>query len=99
MVVDPRWVIPVSEDLVDLARGARSVAVLEDSVVGGVAGQVRQRLDDEGLTVPVHGYGVPPAFLDHGSRGQVLDRIGLTADSVATSLAARVASPLAARPV
>jgi 1-deoxy-D-xylulose-5-phosphate synthase len=99
MVVDPRWVIPVSEDLVDLARGARSVAVLEDSVVGGVAGQVRQRLDDEGLAVPVHGYGVPPQFLDHGSRAQVLDRIGLTADSVATSLAARVASPLAARPV
>ncbi|SOC51344.1 1-deoxy-D-xylulose-5-phosphate synthase [Ornithinimicrobium cerasi] len=98
MVVDPRWVLPVSDDLVELARGARTVAVVEDSVVGGVAGQVRQRLDDEGLTVPVHGYGVPAQFLDHGSRAQVLDRIGLTADSVATSLSGRLASSLTGRP-
>ncbi|WP_122260746.1 1-deoxy-D-xylulose-5-phosphate synthase [Ornithinimicrobium cerasi] len=97
MVVDPRWVLPVSDDLVELARGARTVAVVEDSVVGGVAGQVRQRLDDEGLTVPVHGYGVPAQFLDHGSRAQVLDRIGLTADSVATSLSGRLASSLTGR--
>ena len=90
-VVDPRWVIPVSDDLVDLARSARSVGVIEDSLVGGVAGRITQALADAGVDVPVHAYGIPQEFLDHGSRGQVLDRVGLTPDAVATSLTARLA--------
>lgn len=90
-VVDPRWVLPVSPDLVDLARGARSVAVVEDGLVGGVGDRVAQALADAGVGVPVHPYGLPHAFLDHGSRDQVLDRVGLTADSVATSLLPRLA--------
>jgi 1-deoxy-D-xylulose-5-phosphate synthase len=90
-VVDPRWVIPVSDDLVELARSARSVGVIEDSLVGGVAGRIGQALADAGVDVPVHAYGIPQEFLDHGSRGQVLDRVGLTPDAVATSLTARLA--------
>ena len=91
MVVDPRWVLPVSDDLVDLARDAGSVAVLEDSVTGGIAGQMRQRLDEAGVDVFVHAYGIPAEFLAHGSRGQVLDRIGLTPDAIATSLSSHLA--------
>ena len=83
--------IPVSDDLVELARSARSVGVIEDSLVGGVAGRIGQALADAGVDVPVHAYGIPQEFLDHGSRGQVLDRVGLTPDAVATSLTARLA--------
>ncbi|MGC5584935.1 1-deoxy-D-xylulose-5-phosphate synthase [Ornithinimicrobium sp. W1679] len=90
-VVDPRWVIPVSEDVLDLARHARSVGVIEDSLVGGVAGRITQALAAAGVDVPVHSYGIPQEFLDHGSRGQVLERVGLTPDAVATSLTARLA--------
>ncbi|MEO7060670.1 MAG: 1-deoxy-D-xylulose-5-phosphate synthase, partial [Lapillicoccus sp.] len=40
-VVDPRWCLPVSDDLVDLARDAVAVAVVEDNlVVGGVGSQI-----------------------------------------------------------
>ena len=63
-VVDPRWALPVSDDLVELARGASSVAVLEDSVVGGMSGQVQRALAAAGLTVPVHSYGIPAEFLE-----------------------------------
>ncbi|AXH95367.1 1-deoxy-D-xylulose-5-phosphate synthase [Ornithinimicrobium avium] len=90
MVVDPRWVLPVSPDLVDLARGARAVAVVEDGLTGGIADRVAQALDEAGLDVPVHAYGLPHSFLAHGSREQVLERVGLTAGSVATSLAAHL---------
>ena len=89
-VVDPRWALPVSDDLVELARDAASVAVIEDSVVGGMSGKIQQALARGGVTVPVHSYGIPAEFLDHGSREQVLDRIGLSADSVATSLSAQL---------
>ena len=92
LVVDPRWVLPVSDDLVDLARRAGRVAVVEDSLVGGIAGRVEEKLMEEGVQVPVHAYGIPHQFLDHGSRGQVLDRIGLTADPIAGSLSGLLAT-------
>ncbi len=91
MVVDPRWVLPVSPGLVELARGARAVGVVEDGLTGGVADRLAQALSEAGVGVPVHAYGLPHSFLAHGSRDQVLERVGLTADSVATSLAGRLA--------
>jgi 1-deoxy-D-xylulose-5-phosphate synthase len=34
-------------------------------------------------------FGIPKRFLDHASRGQVLEEIGLTADPIASSLLER----------
>src|SRR5699024_1054 len=83
--VDPRWVLPVSDDLVELARGAGAVAVVEDNVVsGGIGASVTLALREAGLDVPVHLHGIPKRFLDHASRGEVLEELGLTADAVAT---------------
>ena len=89
--VDPRWVLPVTPDLVDLARGAGAVAVVEDNLVtSGVGVALTQALREAGVDVPVHLYGIPKRFLEHASRGQVLEEVGLTADAVATSLATRL---------
>ena len=88
-VVDPRWVLPVSDDLVEAARAAGAVAVVEDNLVScGIGAAVTVALRDAGLDTPVHLHGIPKEFLDHASRGQVLEQVGLTADSIATSLAA-----------
>jgi 1-deoxy-D-xylulose-5-phosphate synthase len=89
--VDPRWVLPVSADLVDLARSAGAVAVVEDNLVsGGVGAAVTLALREAGLSMPVHLHGIPKRFLEHASRSQVLEEVGLTADAVATSLASRL---------
>jgi 1-deoxy-D-xylulose-5-phosphate synthase len=86
-VVDPRWCLPVSDDLVGLARTAGAVAVLEDNlVVGGVGSQVSAALREAGLSVPVHLHGIPKRFLSHASRGELLEEIGLTPDAVADQL-------------
>ncbi len=86
-VVDPRWCLPVSDDLVALARDAAAVAVIEDNlVVGGVGSQVALALREAGLDVPVHLHGIPKRFLSHGSRGEVLEEIGLTPDAIADRL-------------
>src|SRR4029078_313592 len=56
--VDPRWVLPVSPDLVDLARGAGAVAVIEDNLIsGGIGSAVTLALRDAGVDVPVHLHG------------------------------------------
>jgi len=83
-VVDPRWVLPVSSELVDLAAGHRLVVTVEDGGrAGGVGTTLTQALQDRECDVPVRAVGLPQAFLEHGSRGQVLADVGLTEQDVA----------------
>ncbi|WP_256839276.1 1-deoxy-D-xylulose-5-phosphate synthase [Ornithinimicrobium faecis] len=86
-VVDPRWVLPISEDLLELTSTVAAVAVIEDNLVdSGIGAALGARLRAGGTRTPVWTYGIPKQFLDHGSRSQVLERIGLTPDTIATSL-------------
>jgi len=86
-VVDPRWVLPVSPDLIHAAGDATAVAVIEDNLVsGGIGSAVTLAMRQAGARAPVHCYGIPKEFLRHASRSQVLDQIGLTPDAIATSL-------------
>ncbi|HEX8972706.1 1-deoxy-D-xylulose-5-phosphate synthase [Oryzihumus sp.] len=90
-VVDPRWVLPVSDDVVDAARRAGAVAVIEDNLVeGGIGSAVTHALREAGLSQPVHCHGIPKRFLEHASRSQLLEEVGLTADAIATALAAQL---------
>ncbi len=83
-VVDPVWALPVPDGLVDLARAARRVGVIEDNVVvGGIGSQVEHALREHDLDVAVDLFGLPKRFLPHGSRGEVLDAVELTPDGVA----------------
>lgn len=91
-VVDPVWALPVNEGLVSLAHGVRRVAVVEDNVVvGGIGSQVALALRESGSDVPVDSFGLPKRFLDHGSRGHVLDSVDLTPEAVASTLRTRLA--------
>ncbi len=91
-VVDPRWVLPVDEALVPLAARHRLVVVVEDNGrAGGIGSAVQQRLADAGVPTPVRGFGIPQAFLDHGRRAEVLERIGLTAQDVSRQVVEAVA--------
>lgn len=89
-VIDPRWVIPVPDSLVELAAHHRWVVCLEDGIrVGGVGTRIRQALRDTHLTVGVTELGVTEGFLPHASRAELLDWSGLTAaKTVEASLAA-----------
>ncbi|MFF5480092.1 1-deoxy-D-xylulose-5-phosphate synthase [Streptomyces sp. NPDC012935] len=83
-VVDPRWVKPVDEAMAPLAERHRVVVTVEDnSRVGGVGSAVAQALRDAGVDVPLRDFGIPPRFLDHASRAEVLTEIGLTAPDIA----------------
>ncbi|WP_016908287.1 1-deoxy-D-xylulose-5-phosphate synthase [Streptomyces xiaopingdaonensis] len=91
-VVDPRWVKPVDEELPPLAEQHRVVATVEDnSRAGGVGSAVSQALRDAGVDVPLRDFGIPERFLDHGSRGEILTEIGLTAPDIARQITGLVA--------
>ena len=91
-VVDPRWVKPVDEAMAPLAEQHRVVVTVEDnSRVGGVGSAIAQALRDAGVDVPLRDFGIPPRFLDHASRAEVLAEIGLTAPDVARQVTGLVA--------
>ena len=61
-VVDPRWIKPVDEAVVDAARRHRLVAVVEDNGrVGGYGDAVSRLLRDRDVDVPVKTFGLPQA--------------------------------------
>lgn len=83
-VVDPRWVVPVPDALVELAAGYRLVVTVEDGGRhGGFGSALAAALRDAGVEVPLRDIGIPQRFLDHGSRAEVLAELGLTAQDVA----------------
>jgi len=83
-VVDPRWVAPVPRELVELAAGHRLVVTVEDSGRhGGFGWSLAALLRDSDVDVPLRDLGIPNEFHAHGSRDEVLVRLGLTAQDVA----------------
>ncbi|MFD9093552.1 1-deoxy-D-xylulose-5-phosphate synthase [Streptomyces collinus] len=100
-VVDPRWIKPVPQALVELSLGHRLVATVEDNGrTGGAGAAVAQALGDAGAPAPVRTFGLPQRFLEHGSRAEVLESAGLTAPRIADTLAAALLySRAAAAPV
>ncbi|MDN5724921.1 MAG: 1-deoxy-D-xylulose-5-phosphate synthase [Propionibacteriales bacterium] len=83
-VVDPVWSLPVNESLIRLAARHELVITIEDNgVVGGCGARLSQEMRQRGVDVRVREFGIPQTFLDHGSRSEVLTKIGLTKQYIA----------------
>jgi 1-deoxy-D-xylulose-5-phosphate synthase len=91
-VVDPRYVVPVPEELIELARRARLVVTLEDNGVRGGAGStLAGALRAAGIDTPLRDLGLPQEFLPQGKRSQVLSGVGMTAQVIARQITEAVA--------
>jgi 1-deoxy-D-xylulose-5-phosphate synthase len=90
-VIDPRWVVPVPQSVIDLARDHRLVITLEDGIrTGGVGTRIRQDLRRHGVDTAVDELGLPDEFIDHASRDEILSATGLTAQDIARDVVAQV---------
>ncbi len=86
-VIDPRWVKPVDPALVKLAADHRLVVTIEDNgVIGGVGAVLLQTLSAAGVDTPVRLHGIPQEFLDHAKRAVILERVGLSAQTIALDI-------------
>ncbi|OBG91300.1 1-deoxy-D-xylulose-5-phosphate synthase [Mycobacterium sp. E136] len=96
-VVDPRWVLPVSEAITALARKHKLVVTLEDNgVSGGIGSAVSAALRRNEIDVPCRDVGLPQEFFAQASRGEVLAEVGLTDRTVARQITGWVAAQGAA---
>jgi 1-deoxy-D-xylulose-5-phosphate synthase len=92
-VIDPRWVLPVSDVVAELGSAHKLVVTLEDNGVnGGVGSAVSAALRRKEIDVPCRDVGLPQQFFDHASRGEVLAEAGLTEQDVARQITGWVAA-------
>ena len=92
-VIDPRWVLPVSDSVRELAVQHKLLVTLEDNGVhGGVGSAVSAALRAAEIDVPCRDVGLPQEFYDHASRSEVLADLGLTDQGVARRITGWVAA-------
>jgi len=74
-----RFVKPLDAALIlELARTHEAFVTLEDNAIAGGAGAgVAELLAAHGITLPILHLGLPDAYLEHGSREEVLSMAGL----------------------
>ena len=90
-VIDPRWILPINRDLVEMAGDHRLVVTIEDGLkTGGFGSRVRQELRSNDVDTALSEVGVPAEFLEHAERQEILQRLGLTAKDIARDIVAQV---------
>ena len=90
-VVDPRWALPVPDEIGELARHHRLVVTVED---GGRSGGVGAAVVDalSGTGVPVRVFALPQEFLPAGTRDDLLVECGLTTQAIARGITETIAA-------
>jgi 1-deoxy-D-xylulose-5-phosphate synthase len=90
-VIDPRWVVPVPKTVLEEASKHRLVVTIEDGVkVGGIGTRIRQDMRTAQIDTALNEIGLPDEFLEHASRDEILERVGLTAKQIAHDVVAQV---------
>jgi len=90
-VIDPRWVVPVPQSVIELSRDHRLVITMEDGVrVAGIGTRVRQDLRSAGVDTAVDELGLPDEFIEHATREEILEQAGLSAAAIARDVIAQV---------
>ena len=88
-VIDPRWVKPIPESLITMARRYKSVVVLEDGIKhAGIASSISEQFRGAGLSTAIHSIGIPLEFIEHSKRSEILDDLGISAQKISRDIVA-----------
>ncbi|NLC37023.1 MAG: 1-deoxy-D-xylulose-5-phosphate synthase [Alcaligenaceae bacterium] len=90
-VVDMRFVKPLDAALLaELATAHEAFVTIEEgAIMGGAGSAVQESFNAQGVERPVLQLGLPDIFIDHGDQAVLLSSLGLDADGIVKSVAAR----------
>jgi 1-deoxy-D-xylulose-5-phosphate synthase len=90
-VVDPRWTAPLDPALLEMAASYPLVLSVEDGTTTGALGaRLAQALATMGAATRAATFALPPRFLPHGSRDEILRAHGLDASGIAATVLKRL---------
>jgi 1-deoxy-D-xylulose-5-phosphate synthase len=74
-----------------MAAEHRLVVSIEDGIkVGGIGTRIRQAMREAQIDTALNEVGLPDEFLEHATRGEILERTGLTPKAIAHDIVAQV---------
>jgi 1-deoxy-D-xylulose-5-phosphate synthase len=77
--VDPLWVKPIPQSLIQMCAEYGTVIVMEDGIKhAGIASTISEMLRESGSTCSLHSIGVPLEFIEHSKRAEILEDIAIT---------------------
>lgn len=86
-VVDPRWLCPVAPTLIEMADAHDIVVVAEDGMMrAGVGSLFDEAFSAAEVDTPLRRVAFPSIFPKHGSRGEVLEEVGMDAEGIAATV-------------
>ena len=87
-VINARFCKPLDNvTLLEAATRCHQVVTIEDGVLqGGFGSAVLEMLSDQGIAKPIHRFGLPDEFVEHGPVPTLRGLVGLTADRVAAKV-------------
>ena len=83
-VINARFVKPIdTETLRREARAVKFIATCEEGALnGGFGAAVTEFFADENILVPIMRFGISDKFVEHGTRAELLELCGLTAENI-----------------
>ena len=85
-VLDARFIKPLDEDLIlEKSKAVGKVLIVEEGILaGGFGSAVLELFSDSGVeAVSTVRMGISDAFVEHGTRAELLDELGLTPEGIA----------------
>jgi 1-deoxy-D-xylulose-5-phosphate synthase len=87
-VVDPLWVKPIPQSLIQMCAEYGTVIVMEDGIKhAGIASTISEMLRESGSTCSLHSIGVPLEFIEHSKRAEILEDIAVTPAAIVQQIA------------
>ena len=86
-VIDPVWVMPVVDGLVEYLAQREFVVSIEDGLVdGGVGESIGSALRNHGANTKMISLGIPKKYLNHATRKSILHSLSLDAEGLSHSI-------------
>ncbi len=87
-VINMRFVKPMDENIIlEMAKSHDVLVTIEENVIsGGVGSAVNSFLQAQQILMPVLNLGLPDAFIEQGTREQLLTQCGLDSQGIANSV-------------
>ncbi len=83
-LVNMRFVKPLDTSMIrDIAKTYGMIVTLEDNAIQGGAGSaVNEFILQESLNIPILNLGIPDTYVEHATREEQLEEIGLTSEAI-----------------
>ena len=87
-LVNMRFVKPIDESLIrTISESHDLIITLEDNAINGGAGSaVNEYLNSQAIQIPVINLGIPDKYVEHATREEQLEEIGLTGESIVKTI-------------